>query len=219
MLALPFADADLVATSRGNLTDLTTAAGTLGTRRVAEILGVTPVPDTSWPADGVADERTVADLATRRHPGPAARRRRSSRAVLPAAASPASTGSPATAPLAVGLDPIAQRRSPRGTPPTTPARAAGRCAPVPPAPPAPLSTQDAVGALALRALEDVVGASAPPVTVVAPPPRWAAGPADAAPTSTPSTTSAGGGLVRPVDLGKPARPGRHGPATSPTPGR
>ncbi len=42
VLALPYADADLLATSRGNMSDLTTAARTLGERRIADLLGVRP---------------------------------------------------------------------------------------------------------------------------------------------------------------------------------
>jgi hypothetical protein len=204
VLALPYADTDLVATSRGNLTDLTTAAGTLGARRVAEILGATPVPGASWPADGDVDERTVADLTTG-----------GTRALLldaqvleggvPDGGVARLTGSPATAPLAVGLDPIAQAAlAPRDADDDAddagPA-ATGSVGTSPAGTAAPLSTQDAVGTLALRALQKTSTGETPPVTVVAPPRRWEAGPAEAGAYLDAVNDLSRLGLVRPVDLG------------------
>ncbi len=203
VLALPYADTDLVATSRGNLTDLTTAAGTTGTRRVAELLGATPVPATSWPAGGVVDERTVADLTTG-----------GTRALLlaggvldggvPDGGVARLTGSPATAPLVVGLDPVAQAAlAPRATDSEEEA-GPGQADPVGASPAgttAPLSGQDAIGALALRALQKTSPGDAPPVTVVAPPRDWAAGPAEAGAYLDAVSDLTRLGLVRPVDLG------------------
>jgi hypothetical protein len=67
--------------------------------------------------------------------------------------------------------------------------------------PAGLAAQDAVGALALRALEDAPDDETPPVSVVAPPTDWAAGApeADALLTAVEDLTRLG--LARPIDLG------------------
>ena len=63
VVALPFADADLVALARGKLTDLTGPAVADGRAVVAEILG-TPVLDaTTWPSGGVLDEAALAGVA------------------------------------------------------------------------------------------------------------------------------------------------------------
>jgi hypothetical protein len=62
VLALPYADADLVALSRAGLTDLEALASSAGSRLVAELLGVQPLAGVSWPAGEVLDERTLADL-------------------------------------------------------------------------------------------------------------------------------------------------------------
>ena len=66
VLAVPFADPDLVATVRaGRAEDLSTA-GTLGSQVVSQVLdGVVPVTSTvAWPADGTADGRTLRALPT-----------------------------------------------------------------------------------------------------------------------------------------------------------
>ena len=63
VVALPFADADLVALARGKLTDLTGPAVADGRAVVTEILG-TPVLDaTTWPSGGVLDEAALAGVA------------------------------------------------------------------------------------------------------------------------------------------------------------
>jgi len=191
--ALPYADTDLVATARGNLTDLTTAALATGTRRVAEILGVTPVPDTVWPAGGVLDERGLADLT-----GGGTRALLLDADVLdgglPTGALARLPGPPADAPVAVGLDPLAAaalapRAGDRAGPSTSPAGTA-----------APLAAQDALGALTLRALQETPDDEAPPVSVVAPPTDWAAGTAEAGALLTAVEDLTRLGLARPVDL-------------------
>lgn len=62
VLPLPYADADLVALSRAGLTDLTALATSTGVREVRNLLGVQPLTGVIWPAGGVLDERTLADL-------------------------------------------------------------------------------------------------------------------------------------------------------------
>jgi hypothetical protein len=63
VLALPMADADLVALSRAGLTDLQGRARADGAQILREALGVEPLTDLVWPADEVLDERTLTDLA------------------------------------------------------------------------------------------------------------------------------------------------------------
>jgi hypothetical protein len=63
VVALPFADADLVALARGNLGDLARIAVSDGRAIVAEALGTPVVDGTTWPADGVLDEPALADAA------------------------------------------------------------------------------------------------------------------------------------------------------------
>jgi len=62
VLPLPYADPDLVALSRAGLTDLAALAGSTGVGLVRNLLGVQPLTGVSWPAGGVLDERTLADL-------------------------------------------------------------------------------------------------------------------------------------------------------------
>ena len=203
--ALPYADTDLVATARGNLTDLTTAAVATGTRRVAELLGVTPVPDTVWPADGVVDERSLADLT-----GGGTRSLlldgNALEGGLPAGALARLPGPPGAAATAVGLDPLAATAlAPRaggrdGGDSTSPAGTAGA-----------LATQDAVGILALRALQDTPDDEVPPVDVVAPPLDWAASGAEAGALLAGVDDLTRLGLARPLDLG--ALLGGVGPTT------
>ncbi|WP_433784563.1 DUF6049 family protein [Actinomycetospora sp. CA-101289] len=207
--ALPYAGTDLVATARGNLTDLTTAAVATSTRRVAEILGVTPVPDTVWPAGGLLDERSLADLT-----GGGTRALLLDPGVLddglPPGALARLPGPPADAPVAVGIDPVtAAALAPREARADRSASPAGT--------PAPLAAQDAVGALTLRALEETPDDEPAPVSVVAPPPDWAADGAEAAALLTAVEDLARLGLARPVDLGTllaPIGPGSALPATA-----
>jgi hypothetical protein len=61
VVALPDADADLVALSRARLTDLGTLAAK-GADVVRQVLDVQAQPGLAWPEDGVVDEQTLADL-------------------------------------------------------------------------------------------------------------------------------------------------------------
>lgn len=63
VLAVPFADADLVALSRSGMVDLANLA-LAGSSTVAEVLApVQPVQGLYWPTGGSFDKRTVVDLA------------------------------------------------------------------------------------------------------------------------------------------------------------
>ncbi|MGQ0839496.1 DUF6049 family protein [Actinokineospora sp.] len=65
VVALPFADADLVALSRSDTVDLQTLAMSASSQ-VEEVLGVKPLPGVVWPAGGTLDQRTLADLSSAR---------------------------------------------------------------------------------------------------------------------------------------------------------
>lgn len=157
VLPLPYGDPDLVALSRAGLTDLEAQASSTGTQLVADLLGVAPLRGVTWPADGVVDERTLSDLAAL-----------GTRAVLLA---PHGVGTPpedtATVTLAAGTLGTATP-APTGliTDPLLSAAldGSGRS----------LAAQDAVGALAFRAL-----ASDPRPVLLAPPRRWQIGATEA----------------------------------------
>ena len=61
VLALPYADADLVALSRAKLTELGKLAIT-SSSIIPKFLDVQAVPGVVWPEDGVLDQQTLADL-------------------------------------------------------------------------------------------------------------------------------------------------------------
>ncbi|HTF09470.1 MAG TPA: hypothetical protein VK659_14985, partial [Asanoa sp.] len=61
VVALPYADADLVALSRAGLDDLASYATRDGARITADILRTPVRTDTTWPADGLLDERSLTD--------------------------------------------------------------------------------------------------------------------------------------------------------------
>ncbi len=61
VLALPYADADLVALSRGGLADLGGYAVQRGAQIAAGVLGTPVVTASTWPAEGVLDELTLSD--------------------------------------------------------------------------------------------------------------------------------------------------------------
>jgi hypothetical protein len=64
VIALPDADADLVALSRAQLTGLTDLALN-GAEVVRAVLGVQPTQGLTWPEDGVLDQPTLSDLTAR----------------------------------------------------------------------------------------------------------------------------------------------------------
>jgi hypothetical protein len=209
VLALPYADADLLATSRGNMSDLTTAARTLGERRTADLLGVAPVPDATAPAGGLLDERSLADLA-----GGGARSVVVDGATLAAGVPPEGVGRFAgeggTAPLALVTDPLAgQALAPRPTASDASTSPAGTGAG--------LATQDALGVVTQRALAaGAAGAAAPTTTVLAPPTEWAADQAEAEALLAGVGDLARRGLVAPLDAGTLLATGAaRGPAVAP----
>ncbi|HEV7788598.1 MAG TPA: hypothetical protein VGP05_06270 [Pseudonocardia sp.] len=61
VVALPYADADLVALSRAGLDDLSAYATQDGAKIAAEILRTPVRTDTTWPAEGLLDERSLSD--------------------------------------------------------------------------------------------------------------------------------------------------------------
>ncbi len=189
ILAMPYADADLLATSRGNMGDLTTAARTLGEQRTADLLGVAPVPGATVPAGGLVDERSLADLV-----GGGARSLVVDGATLAGGVPPGAVGRFAgegsSAPLTVVTDPLAgQALAPRPTASDGSTSPAGTGSG--------LATQDALAVVALRALT----AGAPTTTVLAPPSDWAADQPEAEALLSGISDLAGRGMVAPVDAG------------------
>ncbi|MGQ0776453.1 MAG: DUF6049 family protein [Pseudonocardiales bacterium] len=165
VLPLPYADPDLVALSRAGLTDLAALASSTGVHLVRTILGVQPLTGVTWPAGGVLDERTLADLVSLQ-----------TRAVLlePHGLTPSPTGNPAgfgllIDPLLTGaLDPNAVVGNPETAAPednetTVAARPTDTANP--------LAAQDGLGALVYRAGVD----PDPEPILLVPPRRWKAG--------------------------------------------
>ncbi|MCE6997091.1 DUF6049 family protein [Saccharothrix sp. S26] len=64
VIAMPDADADLVALSRAQLTGLVDLS-LAGAEVVREVLGVQPTQGVAWPEDGVLDQPTLANLTAR----------------------------------------------------------------------------------------------------------------------------------------------------------
>ncbi|MFI6098346.1 DUF6049 family protein [Lentzea sp. NPDC051213] len=64
VVALPYADADLVALNRAKLGNMRSLALTDGPKIIQEILSVRPLPDLVWPEDGVLDQSTYDELVT-----------------------------------------------------------------------------------------------------------------------------------------------------------
>ncbi|ASO23180.1 hypothetical protein FHR81_003842 [Actinoalloteichus hoggarensis] len=172
VVAMPYADADLVALSRADRPDLIDLAMRRGAEVVEEVVGTRPMEGFVWPADGVLDEQTLDTLvetgvtATLLHP-------RS----LPDAPSQLTATTVVTSvetetpPVAIQLDPLVSdvlSGSPTtGWQPQSMVAQAGST--VPPGVRDPL--QDVLSMLAFRAIGD---AGATPATrmVIAPPRRW-----------------------------------------------
>ncbi len=178
VLALPFADADLVALARGNLGDLARMAVSDGRTVVSEALGSPVLDGTTWPADGVLDEAALVDVAAAGGRavvlgadavGEGTAEGRAGRGgVVPLAGT--------TPVLAVLADPLLDRAAaaPGATTRVTTtdgaARAGAAAGTVPAATASPpLSTQDTIGTLVFRAGTATPG-SGP--LVLAPPHQW-----------------------------------------------
>lgn len=200
VLALPFADADLVALTRGGLGDLADRAVIDGRTLLAETLGVPVLADTTWPAEGVLDERTLARLA------PLGRAVVLSADGVEPGASDRITGvlpvAGAQRPqLAVLTDPLLTRAA-DGPAPGGRFDAAQPLAAVTPAGSGAggsraLSTQDVIGALAFRA-RTLTGGTDP--LVLAPPHGWTAQRSSAAALLTAVDQLVGAGLLTPRPL-------------------
>lgn len=205
VLALPFADADLVALTRSDQAGLAANAIADGRAVLANALGVPVLPDVTWPADGTLDERTLARAVAPQGravvlSGDAIARGRTA-GVLPLAGADRPQ-------LAVLTDPLltvaaggagTERSDPAAAPPAM--SAAGGAVP--------LSTQDLIGALAFRARD-----AGPDPLVLAPPHRWAAELTGAGELLTAVDQLVGAGLLAPAPLdattgaGVPAGGGR-----------
>ena len=170
VLALPFADADLVALTRGGLGDAAATAITGGRQVVSDLLGTPTLAGVTWPAGGVVDPATlgpIADAGGRSlllsAEGVERGRVRPDSGVLPISGTPQ---------FAVLTDPLLSQAAdgPTAAPnPTGPGGAAPTSSPA--GTDTPLSTQDTIGALAFRA-RTRTGSDGP--LVLAPPHRWAA---------------------------------------------
>jgi hypothetical protein len=179
VIALPYADADLVALTRAGMADRAAAAVTDGREVLQGILQTPVVPDTTWPVEGAVDGATLAMTA-----------RAGGRSLLLSADAveqgPTARGSGVLqiaggqrAQFTVLTDPLLTRAAaglaeePGGN------LGAVRGASAPSISPAgtmsPLSTQDLVGALAFRTQEpgDVASRAGGPL-VLAPPHQWTA---------------------------------------------
>ncbi|GEL19397.1 DUF6049 family protein [Pseudonocardia asaccharolytica] len=181
VLALPMADADLVALTRGGLTERAAQAVTDGRELLTEALGTPVLDGTLWPVDGLLDEPTLAAVGTTSAASTStfvlsaegierSRTTTTTGVVRIAAAQPGET--------AVLIDPLLNRAavehagpgsardsdSETGAVPTT-STAAGTSTP--------LSTQDIIGALLFRAQQGPRADASGPL-VLAPPHQWAA---------------------------------------------
>lgn len=175
VLALPFADADLVALTRGGQAELARRAIVDGRSVLASALDTPVLPGTTWPAGGVLDEATLADVTAAEGQAVVLSADAVDRDVTPLDAGLLSVTGGGRPQLAVLTDPLLTDAAtgPGATstgagPVSTTTSAAGTGGP--------LATQDLIGALTFRARE-AAGSDAPDLApvVVAPPHRWPAG--------------------------------------------
>jgi hypothetical protein len=168
VLALAESDADLVALVRSGASDLARRAVADGRELTGRLLGTPVLADTVWPVDGALDEGTLADVGQAGDGSSAAVLSADSveqpgaaqvSGVVPLA-DPAASG---TTTVGVLTDPLLTLAAGGGASSTTSTSPAGG--------PGALGTQDALGALAFRAL--TTGARATGPMVLAPPHRWA----------------------------------------------
>lgn len=170
VVALPFADADLVALTRGGLTAAAAGTVTAGSGLAADLLGTPVLADTTWPADGVVDEPTLDTLEAA---GVRSLVLSADGLDLPGRADPVGTvpvAAAAAGTTAVITDPLTTLAA-DGPPITAPGvTGRGGAAAVTPAV-GPLAGQDVLGTVAFRATE--TRPTGGPL-VIAPPHRWAA---------------------------------------------
>ncbi|HEX4362357.1 MAG TPA: hypothetical protein VH141_32800 [Pseudonocardia sp.] len=196
VVALPFADADLVALSRAGLDDLSAYATQDSARIAADILRTPVRTDTTWPAEGLLDERSLTDYV---HNGgrevvlaadAVAVSGRSSRSTSGGQVRLSAAGAEATGLLADPLIALAARGQDADQPATglysgevgsDGARGLGSLAGATVSPAGsgtPLADQDALGATAFRAIgagtptSSSTGSNAPTPLLITPPHRW-----------------------------------------------
>ena len=190
VLPLPYGDPDVVALSRAGLTDLEALAVSTGAELVSDLLGVQPLTGTAWPADGVLDERTFADLTAL-----------DVRAVLleprglvrPALGTDTDTVALAGGPRGLLADPLLVTALEPAAPLALPAPAGSATRPTGTA--RPLAAQDGIGALTYRALDD----DRRPVLLV-PPRRWQVSGTEAGALLRTASQLVTAGLLVPRDL-------------------
>jgi hypothetical protein len=164
VIALPYADVDVVALGRARLPDMIEDSLKDGGDIVERMLGVTPRRDMYWPIDGVLDQTAASDLAA--HGVRTVLTQPSALTTPKGSLAPVRTrnADPAKALTALPIDPLVSST-------LDPVREdTGRSTDVSPSPDAaPLSAQNALGALVFRA---TTGFQPNTTSVVAPPRRW-----------------------------------------------
>lgn len=196
VVALPYADADLVALSRAGLDDLSQYATREGADIASQVLQTPVRADMTWPADGLLDDRSLSDYVSD-----------GGRAVVLSADAVAVTGRssrgttggvvrlPTSTATVTGLlaDPLVTLAAEGGEQGVVSGGAlssdvgtgqagqrrfgglTGNTEVSPAGTGAPLSAQDAIGAVAFRALNPTSGSTSPTgptPLLVAPPHRW-----------------------------------------------
>lgn len=199
VIALPSADIDMIALTEGGLSAQVRQALTEGPATLAGLLRTPSVPGVTWPANGVLDEATLAEVAAA-----------GSRAVVLSAdavtggrsqigGTVAVAGAAQTSQLGLLTDPLLTRAAsgptqatgtlPRTSRATAPTSAAGQVGP--------LATQDLIGALAFRMRSGAAGATP---LIIAPPHQWATDGTGAAALLNAVNGMASAGLVTPHSL-------------------
>lgn len=197
VVSLPYADADLVAMTRGGLGERATSAISGGRGLLADLLQTPVVAGTTWPVEGVVDDATLDRIS-----------QAAGRSVLLSAdgvtrgRTPRSTGVVAlagTSQFAVLTDPLLARAA-AGPPDRGLDASRGAAAPAdsPAGTDQPLSTQDTIGTLAFRSATTT--ADGAPL-VLAPPHRWAADATGATALLDAVATLVDAGRITPRDLG------------------
>jgi hypothetical protein len=207
--ALPYADADLVALTRGGQGALATGAVTQGRQTLTEVLGVPIVDDATWPAAGQLDVPTLDAVAQAggrtvvlAADGVEQQRTQRTTGVVPLDRTTA--GDQQTAVL---TDPLLSTATAGPTAaPDAAARGAAAVASSPAGGAGPLSTQDGIGALVFRVLGGDQTKGGP--LVLAPPQAWATGGAGAEALLDAIDQLVSDGLLRPrgSDAVAPAPP-------------
>ncbi len=176
VIALPYADADLVALTRGGLSEAATQAVTDGRDVLGDqelLQNPSALPPITWPADGAIDDSTLAAVTkagdralvlsadaveqgrTRQSTGLVTIAGTDRYALLTDPLLSEAARAPQTPPAGVGIGEAAATTSPTGTN-------------------SPLATQDTIGTLAFRVLTAGRTATASSPMVLAPPRVWSA---------------------------------------------